>query len=75
MFSVKGLLEKSNFLAFCKFAKWLKNCVRAWAPQVEANQYIKSQTMLVELSKNKQTKKIFYFLEEKESTRNLISHK
>ena len=72
MFSVKGLFDKSNFLAFCKFALWLKNCVEAWAPQVKANQYINSQTMLGELSKNK---KDILFIGRKESTWIFASHK
>lgn len=53
MFRVKGLFEMLNSLAYCKSARWLKNCVRAWAPQIEANQHIKSQTVLAKLSQNK----------------------
>lgn len=53
MCTVKGPFEMPNSLAYCRSARWLKSCVRAWAPQVEANQYIKSQTVLGELNKNK----------------------
>lgn len=72
MFSVKGLFDKSNFLTFCKFALWLKNYAGAWAPQVEANQYINSQTMLGGLSKNKRG---ILFIGRKESTWIFVSHK